>query len=148
MKGPWKKKAVVFVFVVAVAFGIGLSEMHAWPVTRGKFTMPFNAEMGTLAVSTGEYTFSVNRLAADGLVSIYQGTKGIAMLHAESFSPYEAQGDNPVFIFVRHDGNTTLRALRLPRAGTFYFPLPKGLKNLIAEQPQLIETVAVQVSGD
>lgn len=147
MKGSWKK-AVAFAFVVAIAFGMGLSELHAWPVTRGTFKMPFDADMGKKTVSTGEYTFSVSRLATDGIISIYQGTKGVVMLRPESFSPYEDKGENPVFIFVRHDGNTTLRALRLPKTGTFYFTLPKELKSLVAQQPQLIETVAVQVSGD
>jgi hypothetical protein len=32
--------------------------------------------------------------------------------------------------------------------GTFYFSLPKDLRTLIARQPELIETVSVDVSGD
>jgi hypothetical protein len=41
-----------------------------------------------------------------------------------------------------------VRALRLPHVGTFYFPLAKDLSVLAAQQPQLIETVSVEVSGD
>lgn len=147
MKGS-RKKIVAFVFVVAIAFGVGLSELHAWPVTKGTFKMPFDADMGMKTVSTGDYSFYVNKVAADGMISIYQGTKGVVMLRAESFSPYEDKSEKPVLIFVRHDGIATLRALKLPEAGTFYFTLPKQLKNLVAQQPQMIETVSVQVSGD
>jgi hypothetical protein len=36
----------------------------------------------------------------------------------------------------------------LPSIGTYYFEMPKSLKTLVAQQPQLIETVQVQVSGE
>jgi hypothetical protein len=84
----------------------------------------------------------------NSIVSIYQGSKIVALLHPQSFSSYDRQGEKPVLVFVRHDGNTTLRALRFPGSGTYYFPLPKGLKILSAKQPQLLETISVEVSGD
>jgi hypothetical protein len=40
-----------------------------------------------------------------------------------------------------------VRALRTNH-GTFYFALPKDLQVLMTQQPQLIETVPVQVSGE
>jgi hypothetical protein len=150
MKGSWKKVAA-FALVVAITFGMGLPKLQAGlqagPI-HGKFKMPFDADLGKITIPTGDYTFSVSHLALDSTIYIYQGTKAVAMLRAQSFTPNENKGENPVFIFVRHDGNTTLRALRLPQAGTFYFPLPKKLQNLVAQQPQLIETISVQVSGD
>jgi hypothetical protein len=33
----------------------------------------------------------------------------------------------------------------MPNVGTFYFSLPKDLKKLIAQNPELIETVLVQM---
>jgi hypothetical protein len=63
---------------------------------------------------------------------------------------HRVQGDldSPVLICIRHDGNVSVRALRLPNVGTFYFSLPKDLQTLIARQPELIETVSLEVSGD
>lgn len=148
MKGSWKKVAV-FVFVVAITFAMGSLELQAGPASaRGNFELPFDASLGKVSLAPGNYTYSVNQLALDGTISIYQGTTAVAMLRAQSFSSDERQGVNPVLLFVRHDGNITLRALRLPKAGTFYFALPKELRNLVAQQPQLIETIPVQVSGD
>ena len=70
------------------------------------------------------------------------------MLHAQMFKDNENRSKSPVLICIRHDGNVSIRALRLPNVGTFYFSLPKDLKMLIARQPELIETVFVKVSGD
>jgi len=51
-------------------------------------------------------------------------------------------------VCIRQHGNVTVRALRLPHVGTFYFSLPKQLTVLVAQQPELIETVSVEVSAD
>jgi hypothetical protein len=147
MQGPWKKVAA-FIFVVAVAFGMGLPELHAGPAVAGKFKIPFDASLGTTVLPTGDYTVALHQVAMQDVIFIYQGTKGVAALRPQSFNPHEDKGEKPVLIFVRHDGNSTLRAVSFPGAGTFYFPLPKELKTLVAQQPQLIETVQVQVSGD
>jgi len=147
MTGSWKRVAV-FVFVVAIALGLSLPKSQAGSVTLGKFSLPFDAKLGSTAVPSGDYSFSVDHLATEGLVHIYQGTKTVALLRPQMFDSFDDQGVKPVLIFVRHDGNTTLRALRFPKSGTFYFTLPKGLSNLVAKQPQLIETVSVEVSGD
>jgi hypothetical protein len=147
MLGPWKRVAVV-TFVVAVALGTCLQAVHAGPVVTGNFKIPFDATLGTTALPTGDYSVSVSEFAQQGTLTIYQGTKAVAMLRPQLFDSYENKGEKPVLIFVRHDGNTTLRAVRFPKAGTFYLPLPKELKTLVAQQPQLIETIAIQVSGD
>jgi hypothetical protein len=147
MRLSWKK-VVAFVCVAAVAFGMSLPTSQAASAARGKFKLPFDANLNKVALPSGEYTFSVDHLDMDAIVTIYQGTNGIAILHPQSFSSYDKQGVKPVLVFVRHDGNTTLRALRFPGSGTFYFPLPKGLKVLSAKQPQLLETISVEVSGD
>lgn len=147
MPSSWKK-ITAFAFGVAIAVAMSLPQLQAASVARGKFKLPFDANLNKIALPTGEYMFAVDHLSPEGIVSISRGTNTIAILHAQSFSSYENQGEKPVLIFVRHDGTATLRALRFPRTGTFYFPLPKGLKVLSAKQPQLLETVSVEVSGD
>ena len=147
MRLSWKKVAA-FVFVAAIALGMSLPSLQAGSVASGRFKLPFDANLDKIALPNGEYTFAVDHMAMNSIVSIYQGTKIVALLHPQSFSSYDRQGEKPVLVFVRHDGNTTLRALRFPGSGTYYFPLPKGLKVLSAKQPQLLETISVEVSGD
>jgi hypothetical protein len=144
MKGSWKKIAV-FAFAVTIMFGMGL---QAQSVSRAKFTLPFDANLGQIAASNGEYVVSVDHLAANGMITFYQGIKAVGTLRPESFDGYAKTGERPQLVFIRHDGISTLRALRLPNTGTFYFFLPKKLRTLVAQQPQLIETVSVAVNGD
>lgn len=142
------KKVGAFVFVAAIAVAMSLPSLQAASVATGKFKLPFDANLDKIALPSGDYTFAVDHLAMNSIVTIYQGTAVMAMMHPQSFSSYENRGQKPVLVFVRHDGNTALRALRFPGSGTFYFPLPKGLKVLSAKQPQLLETISVEVSGD
>lgn len=147
MKSPWKKFAA-FTAVVAVSLGMSLAESHAQSVARGRFKLPFDAKFQKVDLPSGDYTFAVNHLAMNGIVSIYQGTNSLGMFRVQSFNTSENKGENPVLIFVRHNGTTALRALTFPRAGTLYFALPKDLQNLYAHQPQLIETLSVQAWGN
>ena len=147
MRVSWKRVAG-FVLVAAIAFGMSLPSLHAQAVAAGKFKLPFDANLDKIALPNGDYTFAVDHLAMNSIVRIYQGTRVMAIMHPQSFSSFDNQGEKPVLVFVRHAGNTTLRALRFPGSGTFYFPLPKDLKILSAKQPQLLETISVEVSGD
>jgi hypothetical protein len=101
-----------------------------------------------MALPTGDYTFSVQDASLNGNIYVYRGGHAVGMLHAQMFKDNENRSKSPVLICIRHDGNVSVRALRLPNVGTFYFSLPKDLKMLIVRQPELIETVFVEVSGD
>jgi hypothetical protein len=101
-----------------------------------------------MALPTGDYTFSVQDASLNGNIYVHHGSQAVGVLHAQMFKDNENQSKSPVLICIRHDGNVSVRALRLPNVGTFYFSLPKDLKTLIARQPELIETVSVDVSGD
>jgi hypothetical protein len=148
MKASWKKLATL-AFVVAVALGMSLPKSQAsWSVAQGAFKLPFTANVGNITLTAGDYTFSVDEMSRNGKITIYQGTQAVGMLFAQSFSIYDDKSPYPVLLFVRHDGNATLRALKFPRAGTFYFTLPKEMNTLIAQQPQLVETIQVQASGN
>ncbi|MGA9630369.1 MAG: hypothetical protein WA369_09770 [Candidatus Acidiferrales bacterium] len=75
------------------------------------------------------------------------------MYHHSTAANYRYGGesaapDAPELVCIRHDGKVSVRALKLPRVGTFYFALPKDLKALVAQQPQLIETVQVEARGE
>ena len=141
------KKAAAVLLVAVVALGIFAPALHA-RVAAGKFKLPFDAHWGKIAMPTGDYTFAVEKASLDGTIAVYRDGQVIGRVLPQVFNNTETQSKDPVLVCLRHDGNVAIRALRLPGVGTFYFPLPKELKSLVAQQPQLIETVSVQVNGN
>jgi len=122
--------------------------LQAGPAAAGKFKLPFDARWEKIGLPTGDYTFSVDHITLNGTILVYRGTEAVGIVHPQMFNGDENRSKNSELVCIRHDGKVTVRALRLPNAGTFYFPLPNELKALVAQQPQLIETVSIEVSGD
>jgi hypothetical protein len=147
MKESWKWISAVAVSALIALLMIAPG-LRAGANAKGKFTLPFEAKWGMVALSTGDYKFSVDHIDLDGSILVTRGAQTVGILHAQAFDERENQSKNPELVCIRHDGKVTVRALRLPEVGTFYFALPKELKTLVAQQPQLIETVSVQVSGE
>jgi hypothetical protein len=147
MKVSWKCFSGV-VLTAVIALAMIAPGLHAGPAARGKFTMPFDAHWGRTTLRTGDYTFSVNHITSDGTILVYRGTQAMGIVLPQEFNDRDNQSKNPELVCIRHDGIVTVRALRLPHAGTFYFSLPKELKTLVAQQPELIETISVEVSAD
>ncbi len=147
MKGSRKILWIALGAVIAIA--AILPGLQAGPTTAGRFKMPFDAQLGKTALPTGDYTFSVDRSAGSyGVISVYRGSESMGVMVPQELDYYHGQGQSPALLCIRHDGKVTVRALRLPGIGTYYFQMPKDLKTLVAQQPELIETVVVQVSGE
>jgi hypothetical protein len=148
MKDSWKWVLGLLLLAV-VAFGMTVPGLQAGLTASGKFNLPFDAQLGQMGLPTGNnYMLTVDGASIDGKIIVYQGTRAVGFLRPQWFSGYENQTKKPQLVCIRHDGNVTIRALRLPNVGTFYFSLPKELKVLMAQQPQLIETVSVEAAGD
>jgi hypothetical protein len=148
MKGS--RNGVLWVALAAlIAIGTIVPGLQAGPFGEGRFKLPFDAQVGKMALSTGEYTFSVDRNAGThGLIRVYRGTESVGIMVPQELDSYHGQNQNSALLCIRHDGKVTIRAMRLPGVGTYFFQLPKDLKTLVAQQPQMIETVPVQVSGE
>jgi hypothetical protein len=146
MNSVWKKLSGV-VSGAVLAFVIITPGLQAGSAAGGKFKLPFNAQWQKVGLQAGDYTFSVNHMTLDGTITVYQGTRAIGMVRPQSFDGNNSQSEASELICIRHDGKVTVRALSLPRLGTFYFSLPKDLKVLVAQKPELIEAVPVHVSG-
>ncbi|HEV3482632.1 MAG TPA: hypothetical protein VGR97_09925 [Candidatus Acidoferrales bacterium] len=148
MKGS--KKGILWAALVAViAIGAIVPGLHAGPFGEGRFKLPFDAQVGKMTLPTGDYTFSVDRAEGSyGLIRVYRGTESVGIMVPQELDYYHGQGRNSALLCIRHDGKVTIRALRLPNIGTYYFEMPKDLKTLVAQQPQMLETVPVQVSGE
>ncbi|HEY6903146.1 MAG TPA: hypothetical protein VI216_02480 [Candidatus Acidoferrales bacterium] len=148
MKGS--KKGILWAALVAViAIGAIASGLQAGPSEEGRFKLPFDAQVGKMTLQTGDYTFSVDRADGSyGLIRVYRGTESLGIMVPQELDSFHGQFGHAALLCIRHDGKVTVRALRLPNIGTFYFEMPKDLQTLLAQQPQMIETVPVQVSGE
>lgn len=146
MKGKWTWFSGALLSAVIV-FGMVAPGLRAWPSpAAGEFKLPFNAKWGIAALQIGDYTYSVDTFSSQGVVSVYRGTTFVGNMPVEFYDDH-VKGNNVELLCIRHDGKVTVRALRTS-LGTLYFSLPKELKVLLAQQPQLIQTVSVEVKGE
>ena len=130
-----------------IVLGMIAPSLWAGSAAMGEFNLPFNAQWERIGLQTGEYTFSVDHITMDGSVYVYRGNEAMGIVRPEAFDSSKGQSQNPELVLVRHNGKVAVRALSLPGVGTFYFSLPKDLKVLAAQQPQMIETIRVRVNG-
>ena len=144
------RKGILWVALVAViAIGALVPGLQAGPSAVGRFKLPFDAQWGGTALKTGDYSISLDRsFGSYGAIAVRRGSEVVGMELPQTLDNHDNQSLSPALLCIRHDGKVTVRALRLPNVGTFYFPMPKNLQTLVAQQPQLIETVPVQLSGE
>jgi hypothetical protein len=146
MKDIWKSTSAV-VLSTMIAFALTALDLQA-RVAGGQFKLPFDAKWGEVALPTGGYTFSIDHIASNGVFTIYRGSQALGFVRPEMLDDKENRSQSATLVCIRHDRKLTVRALRLPHRGTFYFPITKELSALVAQQPQLIETVSISVSGE
>lgn len=144
------RKGLLWAALVGViAFGMIAPGSQAWPSAVGRFTLPFDAQWGGTTLTKGDYSISLDRsFGSYGAIVVHRGKEVVGMALPQMLDNYEAQSQSAGLLCVRHDGKVTVRALRLPNVGIFYFSMPKNLQTLVAKQPQLIEAVPVQMSGE
>lgn len=147
MQVSWKK-ALWVAFIALVALGGVTTKLQARPATMGRFTLPFDAQWGMVALPSGEYTFAVDHLATSGTIFVYRGNEAVGVVRPQELENGGNADGAGHLLCVRHDGKVTVRALELPQVGTYYFSLPRDLDTLVAQQPQLVETVSIQVNGE
>jgi len=144
------RKSILWGALTAVlAITAIMPSLQAGPATAGRFKLQFDAQVGKTALPTGDYTFSVDRTAGSyGVIFVYREGQALGIVVPQTLDRYKGQGLSPELLCIRHDGKVSVRALRLPNVGTYYFEMPKNLQALVAQQPELIEAVPVQVSGE
>jgi len=142
-----RKSILLGALSAVLAIAAIMPGLQAEPAMGGRFKLPFDAQMGKTTLSTGDYTFSVDRTAGShGVIRVYRGTEGVGIMIPQVLDTYHGQRGQAALLCIRHDGKVTIRALRLPGIGTYYFQMPKELKTLVVQQP--IETVPVRVGGE
>jgi hypothetical protein len=147
MNGSWRRVSAALI-VAVIALGAIATSLQARPAVGGKFKLPFDAKWGIVALPAGDYTFSIDHLTENGSIFVYRGSHAVGIVRPQGLEGDYSHSQSSALLCIRHDGQVTVRALQLPHVGTFYFPMSKGLNTLVTQQPQLIETVSVQVSGE
>lgn len=132
---------IAFLAVAILTPSIGAQMQASY---RGQFTLPFDAKWGGIALRPGDYQFSVVGFST---VHVRQGQKDLGTVLLQSYDTSKDKGENPSLICIRHDATCAVRELELPRLGTFYFAVPKGQKALVAQQPELLQRVPIQMTG-
>jgi len=147
MRFSWKSAAAI-ALVAALGFGTVAVRLSARPAAGGSFKLPFDAQWGIVTLPTGNYTFAVDHITSTGAIVVYREGRPVGIVRSQVLDSNQNQGKTAQLLCVRHEGKFSVRALKMPEVGTFYFPLPKDLTVMAAKQPELIETVSVQVSGE
>jgi hypothetical protein len=144
------RKSILWGALTAVlAIAAIMPGLQAGPAMAGRFKLQFDAQVGKTALPTGDYTFSVDRATGtNGVILVYREGQALGIVVPQELDRYKGEGLNPELLCIRHDGKVTVRAMRLPGVGTYYFEMPKNLRTFVAQQPQLIETVPVQMGGE
>jgi hypothetical protein len=143
MKNSWR--AASKLALGAVIALVLVPALHAGP-TAGKFSLPFDAQWGSLVLPTDSYTFSLADFASRGTVLVYRQGQPLGYVRAQ-FEPKLDQSNDFKLVCVRHDGRVIVRELRTAR-GTFYFEVPKEFKTFVAKQTQPDGTVSVAITGE
>jgi uncharacterized protein YaiE (UPF0345 family) len=122
------RKSLLLLGAAAMCFTTG--SLRAADVT-GSFTLPSQTHWGLAVLSPGEYTFTLNRAAIDGRITVYQGTKPVLMVISQGISQTGSSGESSMKIV-----NGRVRFLRLTAAGlTYSYPVHKKEAQVMAGRP-------------
>lgn len=144
------RKVLKLLFAAALTFAV--LAVPARPQSyagSGKltFTLPFDAQWGFVKLPAGNYSFTVGDSLNAHQVILTQGTRYIGIVSQTEFSDDNKANLQPSLLCVRHDSTFSVRALRLPELGTFYYPVAKQKNKTVAQSPELIQDVPVILSG-
>jgi hypothetical protein len=130
---------VAFLGLAIVGPGAGAQTESA-----GRFSLPFEARWGGISLGAGDYTFSVENFS---IVRVRQGQKELGVVLLQSYDRAHGRNENASLICIRHDGTCAVWALTTPELGTFYFAVPKDARVMVAQQPELLQSVSIQIAG-
>lgn len=135
----WNRKFGLLSGVVAMCLTAG--SLSAADCT-GSFTLPSQTQWGSAVLPAGDYTFILDHAAIDGRILLRQGTKGVAIVHAQGFSMTSASGASSMLIV---EGR--VRSLHLASLGlTYNYPSHHDRGRILA-RASTVRGVAVAVAA-
>ena len=133
-----RKLTVVRLLVLGVLVAGFNAKPASAQIIRGKFTLPFTARWSSATLPAGDYAFTLDKSSADGKVSVYRGTHGMAMIPTKAIN-YITSGRSEMVL-----ENGAVRELRLPDIGlTFVYPAHNPRHQVAPEVAQVTHTIPV-----
>ncbi|HEV2424842.1 MAG TPA: hypothetical protein VGZ29_08445 [Terriglobia bacterium] len=135
------KTLVVALFVVLAAAGLASAQ-----TAQGSFTLPFEAQWGASTLPSGDYSFTLDKAQSAGLLHLFRGKDGVALIHSQSYS-LESSGRSALTV-VRSPSGNTVRDLSLPEIGVVlhYAPHKPGRGSAAAER-EMAQKIPIITSG-
>lgn len=135
--------AIVALALLAVSF---VPTPASAQVYRGKFTLPFAANWNGVVMTPGEYTFSVDKVAPAGVVTIQRDGKNVGLVQLASIAGQEWAGKSKLVVIP--DGQTNrISVLRVHDEYVIHFLMPKNERKMPAQAPELSLRVPITDSN-
>lgn len=116
-------------------------------LSSGTFSLPFDAQWGSVKLPAGTYSFDVEDAIHSHQVLVRQGIRYVGIVPQSEFSDDNKTNLQASLLCVRHGSSFSVRALRLPEIGTYYYATPKQKNQTVAQKPELIQDVPVILGG-
>ena len=115
----------------------------------GKFTLTSEARWGDVVLAPGLYSFRINSTSQGRILTLLNEENrhavGIVMAQSDENQIFSEKSD---LVLVHNGGKAFVRALELKDLGmTFYYSLPKGQNQILAQAPMLIQRVPIAMAG-
>lgn len=145
-------------FRLAMAIGVGLlaasftaNLAKANDAYVGKFTLPFQAHWGGLALAAGEYSFRVNTLTSNSSrVAVLRDGRNLGFVDVKSVNDYGTAGKTEL-VAVPSDEGYTISTLRLQTdkedGCVIGFLAPEGKRWSPAQGQELAMRLPISVKG-
>ena len=137
-----------FLALAVLAAYLSPASRGAEPVFKGRFTLPFETRWGTAVLPAGNYSFTMQSATDSSLIAVRDEQARPVMI-TSSYGVSEGKASDGSHLIVLRSGRRgSVRALYLEELGmTFYYPVPKADKQLVAQAPQLIQRLPVLAAG-
>ena len=142
------RSVLVIVFLAVLAGGFWSTAALAQTATKGKLTLPFDVQWGKWTIPAGEYSFTLDRATAEGILTVQSDERTFKILHRTAFV-HDAFGDSELRV-ERVNGKWTVSELHLTAvgAGFCYCHKPKGTgTNLSARNGESTKTIPLILAG-
>ncbi len=99
----------------------------------GTFTLPFEAQWGTMALPVGDYTLEYGKLLDDGTgLVVVRGTEKGSLQVILSRPARQTSTAKNAIVCIREGNTLIVRALEMQAlGGSVHFPLPRGAKRVV-----------------
>jgi hypothetical protein len=136
------------VAVLAVCFS-AMPANAQLAAAKGSFTLSHEVHWGAAALPAGDYTFSLDSQAGNGILTVCDGKTrhAVALIRTGVREDKTSSPTSDLVLVYRH-GKAFVRAMELKEMGvTLFYILPKGERQFLAEGPVLYQRVELAMNG-